>query len=562
MPLTHREAGSEEPIRVSGLHALAYCERLYYLEEVENLRLADEAVYSGRALHEQLSSENEATTSGVQAAARYRRFVLTSDRLGLTGRVDAMHHRGGSWVPYEHKRGRARRDGDGKATAWPWDEVQVLAYAMLIEEETGKTVTEGRIRYHADNVTVRVPLDEQGRNLVMKSIARARQLRLEGKLPPVNDNENACMHCSLAPACLPEEERLLKNPQWEPVRLFPPNTDGEVLHLLTPTTVVRRSGNAIVLKQKGHENRTYPVHNISALIAHGNVQISTQALHLCAHSGVPVHWFTAGGRHISSLTTGPVSVQRKIMQYRALCNPAMCLALGKKLVRAKVEGQLRFVLRATRGKSGRSELIKTRMDEIRRVLGRIEKSEGIDTLRGLEGSAGRAYFDVLPHLISADIPDKLRPDGRSRRPPLDRFNALLSFGYSLLYSAVLQAITGVGLEPALGFFHTPRSSGQPLVLDIMELFRVPIWDMTVMASINRHQWDDDMNFSIARDRVWLSDTGKKVAIGLFERRMDEVWKHPVTGYSLTWRRAMELEVRLLEKEWSSTPGLFAKARIR
>lgn len=560
MPPTYQETGSEEPVRVSGLHALAYCERLYYLEEIEGLRLANEAVYSGRALHEQLSPEMEGGSGG-QAAAGYRRFVLTNDKLGLTGRVDAIHHRDGSWIPYEHKRGRARRDENRKAVAWPWDEVQVLAYAMLLEEETGKRVPEGRIRYHADNVTIRVPLDEHGRTLVIKSVARARQLRLEGKLPPVNSNENACIHCSLAPACLPEEERLLKNPQWEPVRLFPATTDGEVLHLLTPTTV-SRSGDAIVLKQKGHENRTYPIRNISTLIAHGNVQITTQALHLCAHNEIPVHWFTAGGRHISSLTIGPASVQRSIMQYRALCNPAMCLALGKKLVMAKIEGQLRFVLRATRGKSGRSELVKTRMDEIRRVLRRVGRAEGTDTLRGLEGSAGRAYFDILPQLIAADIPDRLRPDGRSRRPPLDRFNALLSFGYSLLYGTVLQAITGVGLNPALGFFHTPRSSGQPLVLDIMELFRTPIWDMTVMASINRHQWDDDKGFSIARDRVWLSDTGKKEAIGLFEHRMDEMWKHPVTGYSLTWRRTIELEVRLLEKEWSSTPGLFAKARIR
>lgn len=559
MPLPQQEDSPEEPVRVAGLHALAYCERLFYLEEVENIRLADEAVYSGRVLHEQLSPEKE-EVSGEQAT-EYRQFVLTSDKFGLTGRVDAIHHRDGGWVPYEHKRGHAQRDKDGKAAAWSWDVVQVLAYAMLIEEETGKSVSEGRIRYHADNITVRVPLDEEGRNLVMKSIVRARQLRVEGKLPPVNSNENACVHCSLAPACLPEEERLLKNPQWEPARLFPPTTEGEVLHLLTPTTV-SKSGDAIVLKQKDRENRTYPVHNIFALLAHGNVQITTQALHLCAYNGIPVHWFTAGGRHISSLTTGPASVQRRIMQYHALCNPAMCLALGKKLVRAKVEDQLRFVLRATRGGNRRSDLIKKHIDEMKRALKRVARAEGIDTLRGLEGSAGRAYFDTLRHMVAADITVDLRPDGRSRRPPLDKFNALLSFGYSLLYGAVLQAITGIGLEPALGFFHTPRSSGQPLVLDIMELFRVPIWDMTVVASINRHQWDDDASFSIARDRVWLSNTGKKEAIELSERRMDEMWKHPVTGYSLTWRRMIELEVRLLEKEWSSTPGLFAKARIR
>ncbi len=91
------------------------------------------------------------------------------------------------------------------------------------------------------------------------------------------------------------------------------------------------------------------------------------------------------------------------------------------------------------------------------------------------------------------------PAGRRQadRPPRDRFNALLSFGYALLYQDVLQAILGVGLEPALGFFHTPRCSAQPLVLDLMELFRLPLWDLALIGSVNGLQWDVESDFQVA-----------------------------------------------------------------
>ena len=132
----------------------------------------------------------------------------------------------------------------------------------------------------------------------------------------------------------------------------------------------------------------------------------------------------------------------------------------------------------------------------------------------------------------------------------------------MLYQAVLQAIFAVGLEPALGFFHAPRSSAYPLVLDLMELFRVPIWDMVLIGSLNRLQWQPEKDFDIAGKRVWLSGPGKEKAIALFEQRLEENWKHPVVSYSLSYARLIELEVRLLEKEWTGTPGLFARMRLR
>ena len=151
--------------------------------------------------------------------------------------------------------------------------------------------------------------------------------------------------------------------------------------------------------------------------------------------------------------------------------------------------------------------------------------------------------------------------GRNRRPPKDPFNAALSFGYSLLYRDVVTAINCVGLDPTIGFLHQPRSSSYPLALDLMELFRTILWDMPLIASVNRKQWNEN-HFTRTHKQVWLSDEGRRQAITLYEQRKQERWRHPVLDYSLSFTRAMELEVRLLEKEWSGSPGLFANMRIR
>ena len=166
---------SEEPgqlTRVSALHALAYCERLFYLEEVEEIRVADAAVYAGRALHDERTAPDPSGTE-------WRSYNLSSEKLGLVGRLDAARQRDGAWVPYEHKRGRARRGEGGQPEAWASDRLQVIAYALLLEEELREPVPEGRVRYHADNVTVRVPINDAAGADLRRAIERARELRAQ-----------------------------------------------------------------------------------------------------------------------------------------------------------------------------------------------------------------------------------------------------------------------------------------------------------------------------------------------------------------------------------------------
>lgn len=201
-----------QPLRIMSLHALLYCERLFYLEEVEETRVADERVYAGRRLHVEIEKKEDQRTRKGNVLAQpdiprrkkkstvidktqkapwetepenveeaevelgsadqtgsdsWReegeplRLTLESEKWGLTGKVDCIRRRDGLLIPYEHKRGRSARAADNKPEAWASDRLQVIAYAAMVAEHSGKEISEARIRYHADNVMVRVLLIRQ-----------------------------------------------------------------------------------------------------------------------------------------------------------------------------------------------------------------------------------------------------------------------------------------------------------------------------------------------------------------------------------------------------------------
>lgn len=561
-----------QPLRIMSLHALAYCERLFYLEEVEEVRVADERVYAGRRLHAELAREED--------EEEWLTLNLESERWGLAGKVDCVRRRDGAVVPYEHKRGRSARTREGAAAAWPSDRLQVIAYAALVEEHMGREVLEGRVRYHADNVLVHVPFDAPAREDLARAVARARELQASVERPPVAENERLCVKCSLAPVCLPEEARLAVRLGEAPgaqerqgdgraegegrqtLRLFPADDDRRTLHVLTQGARVGRKGDRFEVSAPDEAAQLHPVHEVGQVVLHGFTQITTQALRLCAEQEVGVHWVTGGGRYMGAWVAGMGSVQRRIRQYRALTDPELCLKLARRLAEARVRGQLSFLLRASREAGRDVREVRDSIVGMRKILSPMSRAASIDSLRGFEGGAGAHYFGALPHLVVPEAGDAMRPDGRNRRPPRDRCNALLSYGYALLLKDVTNAILAVGLDPCLGFYHQPRSQAHPLALDLMELFRVPLVDLPVIASINRRQWDEREDFQIAGQQVWLSDAGRKKFIGIYERRKADCWKHPVIGHSLTYSRLLELEARLLEKEWMGEGGLFARMRLR
>lgn len=546
-------APKTETIRVCALHALAYCPRLFYLEEVEELYTQNAAVFAGRRLHAELEKQEDED---------WESLLLESEALGLRGKVDALRTRDGQTIPYEHKRGRCYRDENQQAQAWESDRLQILAYCYLIESALGIKVREGRIRYHADNVLVKIPFNKAGKQVVEEAIATAKNLRNSDRRPPVTDNERLCTRCSLAPVCLPEEARLVHGQESTPIRLFPEDDTREIVHVLEPGTRVGRTGEQLKITHRDRSVEKIPTQQVGQVVLHSFSQISTQALHFCSDRQIGIHFVSGGGRYIGSLNNCGGSIQRRIRQYRALSDRDMCLSLAKQLVYCRGQGQRQFLMRSRRTRKLKSSLLDSVISQMQKVIKQIPKTVTIESLLGIEGKLAALYFSGLPEIIGIDLPSQMLFTGRNRRPPKDRFNALLGFGYSLLLKDVMNAILTVGLEPALGFYHQPRSQAAPLALDLMEIFRVPLVDMAIVASVNRQQWQVNDDFQVCGQRVWLSDAGRRKFVALYEQRKQEKWKHPITKYSLTYRRLLELEVRLLEKEWLNEGSLFARLIVR
>lgn len=407
---------NEDPtIRVMALHALVYCERLFYLEEVEEIRVADERVYAGRTLHDTIE-EGEVRT-----------FEIEDSDLGLRGRVDAVRRRNGCWLPYEHKRGRARYEG-AVATAWPSDRVQLAAYAILLERVVGEPIPEGRLRYHANAVTVRVPMDAALRGEVVAAVQRARALTRTTDRPPVHQDERVCARCSLAPVCLPEESRALDEGRAATIRLFPAIDERQSVHVFGHGTRVGKSGDELAITPRESPVARHPVRLVRSLSIHGYGSVSAQALAACARYDIAVHWFGAGGRYVGTFHADSLAVQRRIRQFQALSDPQVRLSLARRLIAAKVQAQLGYALRATR-KTGREPAVSAALERLRAGLGSIGDAASPDALLGHEGNAAAGYFAILATLVKHPDPSMV-PRGRSRRPPRDPFNAALSFGYS------------------------------------------------------------------------------------------------------------------------------------
>ena len=327
-------------------------------------------------------------------------------------------------------------------------------------------------------------------------------------------------------------------------------------------SIGRSKAELVVRPPDDAPSTKHPIGEIDSVVLHGYAQITTQAINLCVDHDVAVHWVTASGWHTGSLTATAGQVQRRVRQYRALADEANCLRLARSLVRAKVEGQHRYLLRGTRGDAEEREAVLPHLVPFRSALG-VARSGRRSRLAARAGRLGRGR--LFSGAGPADQPDRsriaalLHPEPPAAHGPVQRD---IELRLCALAHGRDAGHPGFGPRAIAGFLSHARSAAYPLVLDLMELFRVPLWDMVVIGALNRGQWDPDADFTVTKAKVWLSDEGRKKAIGLFETRLDENWKHPVIGYSLSYSRTIELEARLLEKEWTGEPGLFARMRLR
>lgn len=300
------------------------------------------------------------------------------------------------------------------------------------------------------------------------------------------------------------------------------------LYITTPDSYLSKDGTNLVVLSKEKEIGRIPIHNLQSVICFGHTGASPSAMRLCADSTVSLSFMTPYGRFQAAVvgeTKGNVLLRRE--QYRLADNPDISLEISKNIIKGKFMNS-RYLLR--RGKNNHKDSIDISkidfaIEHISSGLESIDACENIDSLRGLEGDVAKAYFSGLNGLIIKQKEDFF-VNTRSRRPPMDNMNSLLSFLYTLLALDVKSALEAVGLDPYVGFLHTDRPGRPSLALDIMEEMRPILVDRLALNFVNLCMISRDGFLEKETGGIIMrEDTRDIVLKGWQTRKTDDVFHH-------------------------------------
>lgn len=554
-------------IPVRALNQVTYCNRLYYLEYVEAIMPTNEHVEDGIFQHRRVDDpdlQNRPRKDG--DSVQTRSVQLSSERLGLTGKLDLVEEKDGRVYPVEYKRGDGPSGGSGRPEFWDNDGVQLCAQAMLLEDERGISIPFGVLYYIGSKRRIEVPFDEDLRTKTLQSLKTIRELSLRDTPPePLPaDLRHRCFGCSLATICQPEEtlyclERRDVTPDEQTAagitRVMPQGIEGAVLYLQEQGAYVSKRSEHLIVRKSGEELQRVPIVGVQQVVLFGNVQISTQALGCLATMGVPVIYMTMYGRFVATLMpTIAKNVLLRVNQFRLFADPQKCLTLAKAAVKAKIINQRALLMRTLRSRNGDeptngAEIARGSDEPAARdmadLLNRVENISDPAVLLGTEGQAASLYFSQFNRMLKAAVLGRgFDFKTRNRRPPRDPVNALLSFAYAILLKDCFSALCAVGFDPYHGFFHVGRHGKPSLALDLMEEFRAIIADSVVLTLINTEMLTIK-DFLVWRESCQLTDDGRKRFFEVYEQRKSTVVTHPVFGYKMSYGRMLEVQARML-----------------
>jgi CRISPR-associated protein Cas1 len=506
-----------------------------------------------------------------------RSVQMGSDRLGVVAKMDLVESKAEKQdlftalevCPVDYKAG-APREGEEANELWDTDKMQ-LGLQALILRDNGYLCNEGVIYYRATKQRVRLPVTAELEHWILQNVAEARRV-ITGSIPAPLVHSPKCARCSLAPVCLPDETRMLagvgeasrpstgaaeiSNPAAAPRRLIAARDDTRPLYLNTQGYRVGCKDEVLQVKEKDRVIEEVRMRDVSHVALFGNIQISTQAIQSLCEQEIPVTYFSMGG-WFYGITRGHglKNVFLRIEQFRLALDETTCLALARQFVHGKIRNHRTLLMR------NHLEPPEPIIMKLKRASEDALAAESIGELLGIEGAAASQYFQEFSGMVKVedDLPGLETPrkdDGpaafnfnfsnRNRRPPTDPVNAMLSLAYSMLSKDCTLAALAVGFDPYVGFFHQPRFGRPALGLDLMEEFRPLIAESTVLSCIN-NRVVTEKDFVRAGEAVNLTAPGRKRFFQTYEQRMSSLITHPLFDYKVSYRRALELQARLLAK---------------
>ncbi|MEV0648296.1 type I-C CRISPR-associated endonuclease Cas1c [Phytomonospora sp. NPDC050363] len=298
------------------------------------------------------------------------------------------------------------------------------------------------------------------------------------------------------------------------------------LYVQTPGTSLHLDGDALRIHHPDDDRtRRLPLTRLNQIVLFGGANISQDLTLRCAADGRGVTWLTGMGRflaRISGPTTGNPLL--RTAQHNAHNSTPARLHIARAFLAGKLHNSRQVLLRSARDLTGTRQT-KTReaADNQARLLPKLPDADNIDTLLGIEGTAARDYFNAFPHLIAAHT--GMTFTLRTRRPPLDPVNCLLSFLYGMLRVAVHGALENAGLDPYIGYLHAIRPGKPALALDLMEEFRPLLADRLALTLINRKEITDDHFEHLPAGAVRFTDDGRRAVLNAWQHSRTRTWPH-------------------------------------
>lgn len=297
------------------------------------------------------------------------------------------------------------------------------------------------------------------------------------------------------------------------------------MYVTSPDSYVRRDGTNVVVEISGKERGRLPIHNLQQIVCFGYAGISPGLMQLCGENNVSLSILKPNGNFIASIN-GPVkgNVLLRREQYRIADEECRSIGIARNMINGKLIN-CRAILRKGLANHPKREMgaVPEAIDKLTESIESLHDVTSSDVLRGIEGNAAKTYFDALDNLILKDK-ENFYMHTRSRRPPRDRFNALLSFLYSLLLNDVRSALECYGLDPYVGFLHTDRPGRASLALDVMEEMR-PIADRVALRLINLCMISSDGFIEDACGSFTMGDEARATVIGEWQRTKNIEIKH-------------------------------------
>lgn len=305
---------------------------------------------------------------------------------------------------------------------------------------------------------------------------------------------------------------------------------------------INYDSNYMVVKNKDGMVRKLPVETVDAIYLFSSVQITSQCIVQCLTRGINISYYSKGGTYFGRLqSTNHINVSRQRAQAR-LENSEFSLAIAKNIIKGKIHNQEVVLQRYVRS---RNIDVGEEVTAMRQSFRKIDGCDMISEIMGYEGRAAKCYFAGLAKLVEPEFAFK----GRSKQPPRDEFNSMLSLGYSILMNEIYSKLENKGLNPYFGFIHSDREKHPTLVSDMMEEWRATIVDSMVMSMVNGHEiLKEDFYHDLDMPGYYLSKSGMKKFLKKFDTKMRTETKYlPYADYPVSFRRAIDLQIGQLAK---------------